>query len=117
MIFKDFWEDMSEGYSDELTIDRIDVNGNYEPNNCQWATRSYQQRMKRTPKNNQTGVKGVSVEYKRGVKVYRSQQRDEKGNLFRKSFSSSKYGDEEAFRLACEFRELDTIPIPTEETM
>lgn len=33
---------MNNGYKEDLTIDRIDPNGNYEPNNCRWVTMKYQ---------------------------------------------------------------------------
>ena len=40
----------TNGYQETLTIDRLDVNGYYEPKNCRWATVAEQNRNKTTTK-------------------------------------------------------------------
>lgn len=39
----------ANGYKDDLTIDRIDEDGNYEPSNCRWITRSENAKRSRKP--------------------------------------------------------------------
>lgn len=46
--FQSFYEwAVKNGYNDELSIERIDVNGNYEPVNCKWITLKEQSYNKR----------------------------------------------------------------------
>jgi hypothetical protein len=41
--FKNFYSDMKETYSDNLTLDRIDNSKGYSKDNCRWATNMEQQ--------------------------------------------------------------------------
>ena len=38
--FEGFYKDMKDSYEDNLTLDRIDNNGNYYKDNCQWVEHS-----------------------------------------------------------------------------
>jgi hypothetical protein len=44
--FENFYEDMKTGYTEDLSLDRIDVNGDYCKENCRWVTLLEQARNK-----------------------------------------------------------------------
>ena len=75
------WEDyssfknwaLSNGYSPGLTIDRIDVNGDYTPSNCRWETRIVQGSNKRNNRNiTFNGVTKTLSEWARDIGLHRS---------------------------------------------
>ena len=69
--FKQFYDwAINNGYAENLTIDRIDVNGNYEPSNCRWVTMKQQRR--NTTKNifvEINGVKKVLIDWCTDYKI------------------------------------------------
>lgn len=57
--FEGFWDDMRQGYSPELSIERRDVDKGYDKSNCYWAEIATQQHNKRKQKNRSSMFLGV----------------------------------------------------------
>lgn len=68
--FRQFYTDMGN-CPDELTLDRVDNNGNYEKANCRWSSRSEQSLNQRLRSDNRCGYRGVR-EHKSGIKRWQA---------------------------------------------
>ena len=65
--FKSFYDwAVGNGYQDDLTIDRIDNNGNYDPRNCRWTTTKEQNLNKRSYKLRESDLDAIQDLHHRG---------------------------------------------------
>ena len=62
---------LNNGYSDKLTLDRIDVDKEYSPINCRWSTWGEQAKNKRVSPKNKFGVSGVHYDKRRNTYIVR----------------------------------------------
>lgn len=69
--FRNFLTDMGRKPAG-MTIDRIDINGNYEPSNCRWADNKTQQRNKRIHKRTLKGIRVTMTEVAEELGVNKS---------------------------------------------
>lgn len=58
--FENFMNDMRDGYSEDMTLERKDVNKEYSIGNCEWISKKDQALNKGRYKNNKTGYTGIS---------------------------------------------------------
>ena len=99
------WELHNSTIPEGMCIDHIDGDlSNNKINNLRCISQAENTRNSRKRERNLTGVTGVSYDDTKHPRFRALVNRLDGGNWY-KSFSTNKYGYDEAFRLACEWRE------------
>lgn len=78
--FVNFWEDMGDTYSEGLSLDRINADGNYCKENCRWVTDSLQAHNKRKMSGASSSYIGVNFHKKAGK--FRSEIKDKGQSVY-----------------------------------
>ena len=81
---------IDNGYTDTLTIERKDVNGNYEPNNCEWITS--QKQSLNTTRSVKFTYNGITKNLSEWAKLFNT-----KWNILNYKIKHSNYSDFEKY--------------------
>ena len=98
---------MNNGYSEELSIDREDVNKGYSPENCRWVTMTVQQNNRsNNHRVTHNGETHTFMEWSRicGVKDTTIRERLKKGWSFEEAITRPVISFSEAGRIGCKKR-------------
>jgi hypothetical protein len=105
--FPSFYEYIGDppAETSKWSLERIDNNKGYQEGNVKWATATDQIRNVSKNSRNKSGICGVSARITKGIPTsWRANWTEISGVRGEKSFSIMKYGNDLAFKLACEHR-------------
>lgn len=108
VAFVEYMGKAPKGYS----LDRIDPNKGYERGNLRWTDDATQTRNQKKQQNNTSGHTGVTRHYNiKGTEYWMARWHRLDGKVGTKTYTISKYGEELAFFLACEKRDLEIMKL------